>query len=394
MSEHTLVPVTGIQVRDELTLPDPQMIGVDPEADVELITEAEKYTEMLINFNPEDAQASAQSRSAVETMGVQLQRQAAHRSQMLQEPIRKLSERSVDGGEIANALVELKMQVEALDPSQIDFQPGWVTRLFGWLPFIGNPLKRYFSRYESAQTVIDAIVRSLEPGREQLRRDNITLGDDQTALRDITVRLEKSVKLGQLIDQSLESRLDREIQIGDSRYPFIQEELLFPLRQRIQDLQQQLAVSQQGILAMELVMRNNKELIRGVNRANSVTVSALQVAVTVALALANQKIVLDKITTLNTTTSDLISGTAARLKTQGTEIHKMASQSQLDVDALKGAFADIQAAMDDIAHFRQVALPQMAETILEMDKVTNESGRMIQKLEQGNQAQPQLVIEV
>ncbi len=256
------------------------------------------------------------------------------------------------------------------------------------------PLKRYFSRYESAQTVIDAIVRSLEHGREQLRRDNATLTDDQTALRDITLRLEKSVKLGQCIDQSLESRLDREIQIGDSRYGFIQEELLFPLRQRIQDLQQQLAVSQQGILAMELVIRNNNELIRGVNRANSVTVSALQVAVTVAMALADQKIVLDKITTLNATTSDLISGTAARLKTQGTEMHKMATQSQLEMEALKAAFADIQAAMDDIAHFRQVALPQMAETILEMDKITAESGRMIEKLEQGNQAQPELVIEV
>ncbi len=394
MAEHALIPATRTQLRDELTLPDPHLIGVDAETDVELLTQAEKYAEMLINFNPEDTKASAQSKHAVATMGMQLQRQTGHRSQMLQEPIRKLSERGVDGGEIANALVELKMQVEELDPSQIDFQPGWVTRLFGWLPFIGNPLKRYFSRYESAQTVIDAIVRSLEQGREQLRRDNVTLADDQAALRDITLRLEKSVKLGQLIDQRLESRLDREIQIGDSRYPFIQEELLFPLRQRIQDLQQQLAVSQQGILAIELVIRNNNELMRGVNRANSVTVSALQVAVTVAMALADQKIVLDKIATLNTTTSDLISGTAARLKMQGTEIHKMASQSQLDMNALKAAFADIQAAMDDIAHFRQVALPQMAETILEMDKITTESGRIIDKLEQGNRAQPELAIEV
>ncbi len=394
MTEHTLVPATGTQLRDEMTLPDPYMIGVDPETDVELLTQAETYAEMLISFNPEDAKASAQCKRAVETMGVQLQRQAAHRSQMLQEPIRKLSERGVDGGDIASALVELKMQVEELDPSHIDFHPGWVTRLFGGLPFIGHPLKRYFSRYESAQTVIDAIVRSLEQGREQLRRDNVTLTDDQAALRDIALRLEKSVKLGQLIDQRLESRLDRDIQIGDSRYAFIQEELLFPLRQRIQDLQQQLAVSQQGILAIELVIRNNNELMRGVNRANSVTVSALQVAVTVAMALADQKIVLDKITTLNATTSDLISGTAARLKTQGAEIHKMASQSQLDIGALKSAFADIQAAMDDIAHFRQVALPQMAETILEMDKITTESGRMIEKLEQGNEAQPELVIEV
>src|SRR5690606_42135790 len=50
----------------------------------------------------------------------------------------------------------------------------------------------------------------------------------------------------------------------DSRRSFMEEELLFPLRQRILDLQQQLAVSQQGILALEVVIRNNRELIRGV----------------------------------------------------------------------------------------------------------------------------------
>ncbi len=73
----------------------------------------------------------------------------------------------------------------------------------------------------------------------------------------------------------------------------MQNDLLFPLRQRIQDLQQQLPVNQQGLLTTELVIRNNRELIRGVNRALNVTVYALQVAATSALALANQKIVLE-----------------------------------------------------------------------------------------------------
>ena len=44
--------------------------------------------------------------------------------------------------------------------------------------------------------------------------------------------------------------------------------------------------------------------MRGVDRSLDVTVNALQVAVTVALALANQKIVLDKVEAINKTTSD------------------------------------------------------------------------------------------
>jgi uncharacterized protein YaaN involved in tellurite resistance len=60
------------------------------------------------------------------------------------------------------------------------------------------------------------------------------------------------------------------------------------------DLQQQLVVNQQGVLSIDLIMRNNVELTRGVDRAINVTVSALQVAVTLALALANQRITLEK----------------------------------------------------------------------------------------------------
>ena len=89
------------------------------------------------------------------------------------------------------------------------------------------------------------------------------------------------------------------------------------------------------MLASELIIRNNKELIRGVNRVLDVTVSALEIGVAVAMALANQKIVIEKVEAVNKTTSDIISGTAARLKTQGAAIQKQASSAMLDIEALK-----------------------------------------------------------
>ena len=57
---------------------------------------------------------------------------------------------------------------------------------------------------------------------------------------------------------------------------FVRDELLFTVRQRVMDLQQQLAVTLQGIVATEIIVRNNKELIRGVDRALTVTVSAFR----------------------------------------------------------------------------------------------------------------------
>ena len=380
-------------VKGELDLHDPSTLQADPAVDPELERRAQEYADALVNLDPKDFESQEGMKLAVEDMGRGLQRQAAHRSKMLQQPIKDLSERGADGGPVANALVDLKMEVEALDPNRFDFSAGWASRLLGMIPGVGTPLKRYFTKYESAQTVIDAIIRSLEEGGEQLKRDNVTLREDQLAMRELTVKLERQILLAQLLDQKLQYKLDREISADDARQKFVKEELLFPLRQRIMDLQQQLAVNQQGVLSTAIVIGNNRELVRGVARALNVTVSALQVAVTVALALVNQRIVLDKITALNTTTSNLLAGTAATLRTQGVAIQTQASQAMLDIDSLKSAFADINAAMDEISRFRQEALPKMAQTILEFNEMTAGGEAAIQQLEKGRQARPALQIE-
>jgi uncharacterized protein YaaN involved in tellurite resistance len=259
---------------------------------------------------------------------------------------------------------------------------------------VGTPLQKYFTRFQQADSIIDAIIRSLEDGKDQLGRDNTTLRFDQKAMRELTLRLDKTIRLGQLIDQRLSYALERDVTPDDPRRSFIEEELLFPLRQRIIDIQQQLAVNQQGVLATELIIRNNKELIKGVDRAVNVTVSALTIAVTVAMALANQKIVLDKVAAVNKTTSRLIEQTAAQLRTQGVAIQKQAAESQLDIESLTRAFTDIRVALVDIGKFRQMALPAMAQNILKMEELSGAAEEQIRKLEQGNKAAPSIVLDV
>ena len=347
---------------------------------------AAEVVDKLITADPQDAQVKVDVRQALQTMGAALQRESAHRSQMLKQPIQKLYKESEESGSVGNALVDLKLKVEELDPGKFDFEAGWFTRSLGRLPLVGTPVKRYFSRFESASTVMDAIVRSLKDGRDQLNRDNVTLTNDQKGMREINLSLEAAIKLGQSIDQKLTDMLAREIAHGDPKHAFIEAEWLFPLRQRIMDLQQQLVVNQQAILAIEMIIRNNIELIRGVDRAVNVTVSALQVAVTLALALANQKIVLQKVQAVNETTDNLIAGTAERLRTQGAEIHKLAAGTTLDIGVLKKAFEDIRTAIDDVSKFRQEALPQMAKAITELDHLSSEAEKTIAVMDSANRA--------
>ena len=358
----------------------------EPDPTDELRAQANAQVEQLLSIDPTNEDARAAARDAVDSMGRDLQQRSATRSRMLQAPLKEISHGTEDGGEVAKSLSDLRIEVEKLDPSGLDTDAGWVTRLIGKIPGVGTPLKRYFMRYESSQTQIDAIVNSLEKGRDQLKRDNVTLGDDQKQMRELTHLLADQIALAQALDAAVVEKLATEITADDPRRQFVEEDILFSLRQRTLDLQQQLAVNQQGVLAIEIIIRNNRELIRGVDRAIDVTISALQVAVTVALALAHQKIVLDKIEAINTTTSAMIAGTAERLKTQGTQIHEQASSTMLDMESLRTAFADIDTALDEISRYRREALPTMASTILELDQLTADSEAAIENMERGRTA--------
>lgn len=358
----------------------------EPDPTDELRAQANAQVEQLLSIDPTNEDARATAREAVDSMGRDLQQRSATRSRMLQAPLKEISHGTEDGGEVAKSLSDLRIEVEKLDPSGLDTDAGWFTRAVGKIPGVGTPLKRYFMRYESSQTQVDAIVNSLEKGRDQLKRDNVTLGDDQKQMRELTHLLTDQIALAQALDAAVVEKLATEITADDPRRQFVEEDILFSLRQRTLDLQQQLAVNQQGVLAIEIIIRNNRELIRGVDRAIDVTISALQVAVTVALALAHQKIVLDKIEAINTTTSAMIAGTAERLKTQGTQIHEQASSTMLDMESLRTAFADIDTALDEISRYRREALPTMASTILELDQLTADSETAIENMERGRTA--------
>ncbi len=349
-----------------------------PDDDATLAAMADEFVVEVIRGGDEGSLAC--QRRAVDEMGLELQQQAAHRSAMLDTPLRQLAHQGDEGGPVAKSLVELRERMHRLDPGRQRLSPGPLDRVLALIPGVGSRLQRYFRRFENAQEALDAIIADLEAGRDMLRRDNLTLSDDQTALGEILSQLERQVALGRLIDKRLQEAIARR-DAADPQRGFLEEELLFPLRQRVVDLQQQLAVSQQGVLALEVVIRNNRELIRGVDRAINVTVSALTVAVTVALALANQRLVLDRVEALNTTTSAMIGGTARALRQQGVEIQQRASGAMLDMQALEQAFEDVMGAIDDLSRYRQEALPRLDAQIDRLADLSRRGGSAIDRLQ-------------
>jgi len=314
----------------------------------------------------------------IENFGMDTIQKSSNKNSLLQVTVGNLSKTGSEGGVVARGLTELQREMKDLDPSLIDFtKTGFLGKIF-------NPLRSYFEKYQKADSVINDIIVSLEKGRTTLKNDNTTLEIEEVALRDLTKKLAKEIKMGIMMDDEISNSIETlRVRNEDSdRITFISEELLFPLRQRIMDMQQMIAVNQQGIMAIEVIRRNNKELIRGVERAKNVTVSALRIATIVAGALYNQKIVLKKIEMLNKTTNDLISGTARMLKEQGAEIQKQSMEANISVDTLKVAFTDTMDALDAISLYKQESLPKMKDVINQFSELAEKGERRIQILEE------------
>ncbi len=308
---------------------------------------------------------------------------AGHSNRFLDRPVKAMTSESSVGTD----LTELRRTIEELDPGRRGDLLG-PKRLFGIVPF-GNKLRDYFDGYRSAQTHIASILTRLASGKDELLKDNAAIDVERQALWAAMGRLEQMIHVAKALDRGLEAKA-MELEVVDAtKAKAMRESALFYVRQRVNDLLTQMAVSVQGYLALDLVKKNNIELVKGVDRASTTTVSALRTAVTVAQAMTNQKLVLNQITALNTTTANIIESTSKMLQTQTAEIHKQAASSTIPVETLKRAFQNIYQTMDAIDSFKGQALTSMKATVDALSQEVEKSRGYIARAEGASQAQIQ-----
>jgi uncharacterized protein YaaN involved in tellurite resistance len=353
---------------------------VDPAVAPALDQKVSTYLEGLLSADTKSPEFAKRA-DDVRTMGDQDIRQAADSSnRLLATPVRALKEGGLaDGSKVGQTLLELRRTVEGLDPSEAS-----VGRKFlGVIPF-GDKIQDYFRRYESAQGQLNAIIQALYNGQDELRKDNAALNLEKQNLWDTMARLNQYIYVAERLDAQLSAKI-AELQIAEpERAKALSEDVLFYVRQKHQDLLTQLAVSIQGYLAIDIIIKNNVELTKGVDRATTTTVSALRTAVIVAQALANQKLVLDQIGALNTTTSNMIASTSKMLADQSATIQEQAASSTVGIEQLQSAFANIYATMDSISDFKSRALDSMSQTIGVLQTETTKASQYVERARRTN----------
>lgn len=316
----------------------------------------------------------------LDNFGLNEMSKSASHNEILATRFVDLTKGGKEADNISEKLLELNSQMKDLDPSKVDFAKK------GVLGNLVNPVRKYFSKYQKAEVAISEIVESLDKSSKVLQNDNTTLLNEENYLREVTNKLLADIELGKQMDASIEAQIQTaEIEgVDEEKISFVKEEILFPLRQRIMDMQQMIVVNQQGIVSLNVIRRNNKELIRGVKRAQNVTVSALRTGVMVASALYDQKIVMEKINILNQTTENIIESTSHMLKEQGSEIQKHSAETMISPEVLKASFAEALQAIEDVSTYKEQALPQMKETIDMFSDMAEDGQKVIAKIETSN----------
>jgi uncharacterized protein YaaN involved in tellurite resistance len=333
------------------------LVPIEDEKRSKLDEKVHSFVEELASLDANSPEFGAKVDQITNMGRKEIAEAAGHSNRFLDRPVRAMdSDLSV-----GNDLAELRRVVEDLDPGKKGnlLAP---KKLFGIIPF-GNRMRNYFDSYKSSQTHINSILGSLASGKDTLIKDNAAVDVERQNMWATMGRLEQMIHIAKAMDQKLEDKALELDSTDPAKAKAIRESALFYVRQRTQDLLTQMAVTVQGYLALDLVKKNNVELVKGVDRASTTTVAALRTAVTVAQALAGQRLVLEQITALNTTTANIIDSTGELLKTQTAQIHEQAASSTIPLETLQRAFQNIYDTMDNIDTFKLKALENMKTTV-------------------------------
>lgn len=310
------------------------------------------------------------------TIGASIVKNVSAQSELLSAPMNSIMNENKEGGGLSASLLELRTTVESINPNKYDLSMSSFRRLLSKLPGVGTKLEAWFSKYQSVASVIDDILKNLECGKETLLKDNKTLKFDRDTLLKYVYILTDKLAEAKLLDDEL-VKLIESGELADKK--FIEEDVLYYLRQEEQDMTLMLGAANQAIMVSQIIYKANEELIRSSDRTLNVTSVALKSAAAMEIALSHQQSQLQAVKSVNDMTTDLLKGTAKKAKEQGTAIVKEANDISAQIDGMKEAFSDCLEAMNILDAYKQEALPIMKENINVLSDLNGKMGEAINR---------------
>lgn len=198
-----------------------------------------------------------------------------------------------------------------LNPEGIDFS------YQNKLPFF-NPVKKYFAKIKLQEANISTLLENLKNEQEILKRDNITLKIEIDKLDKIIEELNAEYKNGELYLVELNKQIPNE---NKNRFN------LDLFEKKLYDFKQMIIVNEQSEMALTIILNNNNEIIRNIDKIKNVSMAALKTSAMVANSIYNQKITLNKINSLDKSAVNLLKDTNSLI--HSSKLDKGFSKSQV-----------------------------------------------------------------
>ena len=257
------------------------------------------------------------------------------------------------------AIQEMRGHLDTLNPGKEGdlFQ---MQKFLGFIPY-GNKLQTYFRKYQGAAGQLQKSMQQLYTARDDMQRDVIDIEATRVKLWDAMQKLKAAIHFAECLDSRLQQRVIALKNTDAQRAKALEQEVLFYVRQNLQDMLTQQAVCTNGYLALDVLKKTGREMMNGCSRVATTGMSALAVAQTVARATGNQIKVMDALTGINSTIENLMTETGRQLNQHTDRVGQFAQNPMIGIDKLKDMFDQTFKAMDAMDSFRSKAIEVMGQ---------------------------------
>lgn len=212
-----------------------------------------------------------------------------------------------------------------------------------------NPTVKYFHKIEQEESYVEEAIRELEKIKDTFKNDNITLQLEMDKLKNVIDKINQEYEKGNELKTKVMHVIEKAKEEGIEENKIIRyrENVLIPLDKRVFDLKQMSIVNEQSYLGLEMIIRNNKEIIRNIERIKNVTMVAFRTAVLVAKSINHQQIVLKKMNTLEGHAENVITGANS-------------------VFSLKQSFRNVYDVLEEVSDETKETIPEIETKMIEI----------------------------
>ena len=329
-----------------------------------------------------DQSISAGITADIDSMGMAEAKEIALSSNnLMKRQLKELDNSSVkENKKVVKSLMDMENKIVELNPAKAGINwddPLRGGRIFGIkLPFIGDKLQKYIQKTRDASQYIEMVNKELDEGSRIIRESIGEIDLEKQKNLEITMRSNEYLYLNSAIVKKVESRMV-ENKLNDKEKELVTEVILYPLEQKKSDLNTQIHVAITSYYGLDVIQKNNKELLRGVQRCQMVALPALNTSITMASALADQKNVHDTVGAINQTAEEMLNNVSTMVSSQSQQIQKSAQSETIKRKSIMDNYKKIEDALKKTSEYRLQAHAALKKDNEKMEELTKNAVSMM-----------------